>query len=131
MPSTLIETRVQRSPEQEIAVIEAVQSALVEAFKIPVHDRNLRLAVHAPHRFVVPDKRAQPELSTVVTIDAFAGRSLDAKRALYAAIVRNLAALGIPPDHVTIVLREAPKENWGIRGGKAAVDIDLGFTVEV
>ena len=37
------------------------------------------------------------------------------------AIVRNLAALGIPPDHVTVVLREAAKENWGIRGGKAGL----------
>ena len=47
------------------------------------------------------------------------------------AIVRNLAALGIPKDHVKILLREIPKENWGIRGGQAAVDIDIGFKIEV
>jgi hypothetical protein len=29
------------------------------------------------------------------------------------------------------MLREIPKENWGIRGGQAACDVELGFKVEV
>jgi hypothetical protein len=29
------------------------------------------------------------------------------------------------------MLHESPKENWGIRGGQAASDVDLGFKVEV
>jgi phenylpyruvate tautomerase PptA (4-oxalocrotonate tautomerase family) len=68
---------------------------------------------------------------TLVSIDAFAGRSLDAKRKLYRAIVANLEPLGIPKDHVKIVLREIPRENWGIRGGQAGSDVDLGFKVDV
>jgi len=28
-------------------------------------------------------------------------------------------------------LREASRENWGLRGGQAGCDVDLGFTVEV
>ena len=131
MPSVLIEVRKSYTPEQEVALMEAVQAALVEAFKIPTHDRNVRFVEHAPHRFMLPPDRAQPELATVVTIDAFAGRSLQAKRALYLAVVRNLERLGVPPDHVTIKLHELPKENWGIRGGKAACDVELGFKVEV
>ena len=131
MPSALIEVRRKYTPEQEVALIEAVHSAMVEAFKIPLEDRNLRLVAHEPHRFTAPPDRAKPEWFTQVTIDAFAGRSLDAKRKLYGAIVRNLAALGVPEDHVVVLLREAPKENWGIRGGKAAVDVQLGFKVEV
>jgi phenylpyruvate tautomerase PptA (4-oxalocrotonate tautomerase family) len=67
----------------------------------------------------------------MITIDAFAGRSLDAKRALYKAIVRNLEPFGIPADHVLTVLREHPQENWGVRGGQAACDIQLGFKVNV
>ncbi len=43
----------------------------------------------------------------------------------------GLAEPGIPRDHVTIVLRESETENWGIRGGQAAFDIDLGFNVNV
>lgn len=56
---------------------------------------------------------------------------MQAKRNLYREIVNRLATLGIPPDHVTIVLRESPAENWGIHGGQAACDVDLGFDVNV
>jgi phenylpyruvate tautomerase PptA (4-oxalocrotonate tautomerase family) len=62
---------------------------------------------------------------------AFAGRSLEAKRGLYESIVNNLDPLGIPKDHMMIVLREVPKEKWGIRGGQTGCDVELGFTVEV
>ena len=50
---------------------------------------------------------------------------------LYREIVESLGPLGIPPDHVSVLLREAPLENWGIRGGVAACDVDLGFDVNV
>jgi phenylpyruvate tautomerase PptA (4-oxalocrotonate tautomerase family) len=66
-----------------------------------------------------------------VAIDCFAGRSVQAKRNLYREIVGRLSALGIPPDHVTIVLRESAVENWGVRGGQAACDVDLGFDINV
>ena len=111
--------------------MEAVHSALREAFQIKPGDRNVRLLVHEPHRFACPPERSHPEAYTHVSIDAFAGRSLDAKRALYRGIVDNLATLGIPKDHVKILLRELPRENWGIRGGQAGCDVDLGFKVDV
>jgi len=131
MPSVLIEVRKSYAPEQETALMEAVHAALVSAFRILPTDRNVRLVAHEPHRFACPPDLAQPELYTHVSIDAFAGRSVDAKRALYRAIVENLAALGIPRDHVKILLRELPRENWGIRGGQAAIDVELGFKVDV
>ena len=131
MPSVLIEVRKSYAPEQETALMEAVHAALVSAFRILSTDRNVRLVAHEPHRFACPPNLAQPALYTHISVDAFAGRSLDAKRALYRAIVENLAALGIPRDHVKILLRELPRENWGIRGGQAAIDVELGFKVEV
>jgi phenylpyruvate tautomerase PptA (4-oxalocrotonate tautomerase family) len=131
MPTVLIEVRRSYTPEQEVALMEAVLAALRGAFKTPPHDRNVRLVAHEPHRFACPPSREQPEAYTLVTIEAFAGRSLDAKRALYKAIVANLEPLGVPQDHVMIVLRESPAENWGIRGGQAACDVDLGFKVDV
>ena len=131
MPSVLIEVRKTYTPEQETALMEAVHAALRDAFRILPGDRNVRLMAHAPHRFACPPHLAQPELYTHVSIDAFAGRSLDAKRALYRGIVENLGALGIPKDHVKILLRELPRENWGIRGGQAASDVELGFKIDV
>lgn len=111
--------------------MEAVHAALRSAFKILPGDKNVRLVVHAPHCFACPPDRGKPQSYTHISIDAFAGRSLDAKRALYKAIVDNLAPLGIPGDHVKILLREITPENWGIRGGQAGCDVELGFKIEV
>jgi phenylpyruvate tautomerase PptA (4-oxalocrotonate tautomerase family) len=131
MPSVLIEVRKQYTQEQEVALMEAVHAAPREAFKILPGDRNVRLMVHEPHRFACPPDREKPECYTHISIDAFAGRSLEAKRELYKVIVRNLEPFGIPANHVKILLREVCKENWGIRGGQAGCDVDLGFKVEV
>ena len=131
MPDITIEIRRTVAPQEENRIMEAVHSALREAFKVPEWDRIVRLVVHEPRRFQVSPRLANPELFTLVTIDAFQGRSIEAKRALYAAIVRNLNALGIPANHVLVQVREAPRENWGVAGGKAASDIDLGFSVNV
>ena len=131
MPSVLIEVRKRYRQEEEIALMEAVHAALREAFRILPHDKNIRLVVHEPHRFACPPDREKPEFYTHISIDAFAGRSLDAKRNLYMAIVKNLEPFGIPKNHVKILLREIPKENWGIRGGQAGCDVELGFKVDV
>jgi phenylpyruvate tautomerase PptA (4-oxalocrotonate tautomerase family) len=131
MPTVLIEVRKSYTPEEEMGLIEAVHAALRDAFKIKPGDRDVRLIVHEPHRFACPPACEKPEAFTLIGIDAFAGRSVDAKRNLYRAIVANLEPFGIPKDHVKIVLREQPRENWGIRGGQAACDVDLGFKVDV
>jgi phenylpyruvate tautomerase PptA (4-oxalocrotonate tautomerase family) len=131
MPHVLIEIRREASEAEETALIDAVHGALIRAFRVPESDRHLRLLAHPPHRFAVPPGLAHPERFTQISIDAFAGRSLDAKRALYAAIVKSLEPLGVPRDHVSILVRDAPRENWGIRGGQAASDVDLGFDVNV
>lgn len=131
MPSSLIEVRRQYLHADEVAIIDAVHDALVAAFHIPVGDKHVRLLVHEPHRVSHAPHLAHPERYTLVTIDCFAGRSVDAKRALYREIVKRLAAFDIPADHVTILLRESALENWGVRGGQAACDVNLGFDVNV
>ena len=131
MPSTTIEVRRAYAPDEEVAIIEAVQGALREALRLPEWDRNVRLIAHAPHRFAAPSNRAQPDRYTIVSVDLFTGRTLETKRALYRAIVERLAPCGIPADHVLILLRELPRESWGVRGGQAACDVELGFEVEI
>jgi 5-carboxymethyl-2-hydroxymuconate isomerase len=131
MPSVLIEVRQQYSVEQEIALMDAVHLALQEAFKLLPKDKNVRLRVYEPHRFACPPDRKYPERYTHISIDCIAGRSLEAKRNLYRNIVQKLEALAIPKDHVKILLREITLENWGIRGGQAGCDVELGFKIEV
>ncbi len=128
MPNTRIETRAGWVTDAS-AVIDAVQSALREALRLPEWDRTLRLVEHAPDRFAVPPARG-PRY-TLIEVTMFTGRSLAGKRALYRAIVRNLAKLGVPADDIKITLIEVPPENWGIRGGQPASEVDLGFEIEV
>lgn len=131
MPAALIEVRRAYTVDEEVAIMDAVHAALIEAFRIPPEDRDVRLIAHAPHRFACSPEVARPELRTLVTIDCFSGRSADAKRALYAAVVDRLEPLGIPRDHVTTIVHDIPRESWGLMGGIAASDLDLGFDVEI
>jgi hypothetical protein len=110
-------------------VIDAVQAALREALKIPEGDRTLRLIEHPASHFAVPPGRG--EKFTLIEVTMFSGRSMGAKRLLYQAIVRNLAALGVPELDIKITLIEAPPQNWGVRGGKPVSEIDLGFRIDV
>lgn len=129
MPSTLISVRRDWPAAQRVALVEAVHAALVEGLKIPERDRCIRL-----QRFDAEDFAVMPQCSeffTLVEVDLFPGRSLDAKRSFYQAVVRRLGALGVPAQDVRVVLREVPPDNWGIRGGVPASEVDLGSPVRV
>jgi phenylpyruvate tautomerase PptA (4-oxalocrotonate tautomerase family) len=129
MPVVKIDTRRGLSPETKQRLLAAVHDALVSAFKIPDHDRTQRLCEHAPEDFEIPPGKG--ERYTVVELIVFAGRSIDAKRALYREIVERFEAIGVPRTDVFIVLLESPVENWGLRGGIAGCDLDFGFNLKV
>ena len=129
MPDVLVEVRGKWLRARKRDFLDAIHSALVEAIKIPAEDRVVRLVEHKGDDFITPT-RLSPRF-TRIAITMYAGRSLDAKRRLYQAITRNLGPFGVPPESVKIILVEVPAENWGVRGGHAACDIDLGFQVRV
>jgi phenylpyruvate tautomerase PptA (4-oxalocrotonate tautomerase family) len=127
MPLARIEVRKTWPPEKVQAIIEAVYLAQREALGVPETDRQIRYIEHRPEHFHVPPGKSGNY--TLVEISLFAGRSLEAKRSLYQAIVKNLSMIGIEPNDIFIVLTEIPLENWGIRGGVPASEVDLGFKV--
>ena len=131
MPSTQIHVRKKYSADEARAIIEAVHTALSTAFQLPQYDRNIRLVVHEPDHFACPLHLTQPASFTWIEVDCFVGRSLETKRRLYQLLVQHLAELGIPQDHISILIRESNLENWGIRGGQAASDVNLGFDVNI
>lgn len=129
MPFAKIEVRRSR-PEQEVqAMIEAVYLAQREALQVPEDDRQIRYVEHKPEHFAVPPGRT--ENFTFVEILLFPGRSLNAKRQLYSSIVQKFGELGIAANDVFIVLQEPPLDNWGIRGGVPASEVNLGFNLNV
>jgi hypothetical protein len=88
-----------------------------------------RLIEHAAGSYLTPFTAG--ERFTRIEIVLFGGRSLEAKRELYRAMVRNLQPFGIPPEDVKVVLVEITPENVGFRGGQAACDLDLGYALQV
>ena len=129
MPNVLVETRGGWLGAKRTALLDAIHAATVEALRIPPDALVLRLVEHPMECFAVPDGAA--ERYTHIVIQMFVGRSLSAKRALYQAIVRHLEPFGVPPNDVRIILNEVPLENVGMHGGKAAVDLELGYEVRV
>ncbi len=129
MPLVKIETRKSWNKSQKKGIMEAIHSAMRKALKIPKNDRDIRFHEYHPEDFQIsPDKT---EKYILIEISMFTGRTLQAKKELYQGIVANLGKLGILASDVFIVLHEVPLENWGIRGGIPASEVDLGFKVDV
>src|SRR6266568_3380296 len=114
MPVAKIEVRRSRPASEVHAMIEAVYQAQREALKVPEGDHQIRYIEHSPEHFAVPPGKS--ENYTFVEIIMFPGRSLEAKRHLYQAVVRRFGEVGIEAADVFIVLHEPPLQNWGIRG---------------
>jgi phenylpyruvate tautomerase PptA (4-oxalocrotonate tautomerase family) len=129
MPLAKIEVRRSRPASEVKALIDAVYQAQREALKVPEGDRQIRYIEHKAEHFAVPPGKT--ENYTLVEITLFPGRSLDAKRILYRSIVRRFGELGIAPTDIFIVLNEPPLDNWGIRGGVPASEVDIGFKLTV
>jgi len=129
MPLVKIETRKSWNVSQKRGIMEAIHAAMREALKIPENDRDIRFHEYHPEDFQVSSDKTEKYI--LVEISMFTGRTLQAKKELYQNIVANLDKLGIPARDVFIVLHEIPLENWGIRGGIPASEVDLGFKVDV
>ena len=128
MPSTRIETRAGWIGDRRQDLLEAVQRALVGGIRIPEGDRCIRLHELPSDAILAPPDRSMRY--TVIEISMFKGRSIEAKRRLYAALVRELGAFGVEPRDVKVLIHEPERENWSV-GGVALSDVELGFKVEV
>jgi phenylpyruvate tautomerase PptA (4-oxalocrotonate tautomerase family) len=105
------------------AVSEAVHRALVETIDVPEADR-FQVVDHAAggsmhwNRTYLGVQRSGRQLFVEITLAR--GRDDDRKRALYAAIVRNVEAeAGIRPAEVLIVLTETGRVDWSFGDGIA------------
>jgi phenylpyruvate tautomerase PptA (4-oxalocrotonate tautomerase family) len=127
MPLVHVHVRAGRPAAQKQAILDGLHAAFVEALKVPEQDRNQLLHEHAPEHF---QGRYGPD-TVLVEAKIFPGRSRDAKRRLYRLVVEHLERAGVARDRVLVVLEEPPLESWGIRGGQAACDVQLGFELDV
>lgn len=123
MPLVRIDTLEGRSPAQLSAIGDGVHRALNETIGVPNDDRFQVIAQHPPERMPFdPDYLGIHRTSGIVFVQVTMshGRTLEQKRALFAAIVRNLGAdPGVRPEDVMINLVEVVKENWSFGKGIA------------
>ena len=123
MPLIRIDVLKGRTAEQLAAIGDGVHRALVEAIGVPVLDRFQVIAEHAPGGLVYdPEYLGIHRSNGVVFVQATisAGRTLDQKRALYAAVSRNLSVNpGVRPEDVFVNIVEVVKENWSFGNGIA------------
>lgn len=130
MPLVKIEIRKGKSDVYKKAILDGVHDALVKSIKIPDYDRFQRLYKLDNENFETPPSKT--ENMTLIEITMFHGRSFEAKKNLYKAITKNLSQNpGIDGNDITIVLLEPLLENWGVKGGKPASEVDLGFNINV
>ena len=129
MPLVTVTMLKGKSKEFRKSILNVVHSSLVTAFKIPDHDRSQRIIEIDPDNYEYPPGKSDNYITIEMTI--FLGRSIEAKRMLYQEIVRGLKALGISSEDILIVLQESPLQNWGIRGGYSADQVDMGFKLDV
>ena len=101
----------------------------MHALRTPSEEPLARLIEHPASDYLTP--RTAGARFTRIEIVLFRGRSLDAKRKLYQAIVQHLRPFDVPPEDVKVVLIEITSENVGFRGGQAACDVNLGYTLQV
>ena len=118
-----------KSKKFKKAIMAEVHEALVIAFKIPDHDRNQRVIEIEPENLEYPAGNTENFITIEITV--FPGRTLHAKKALYNEIVARLLKLKIPPSDILIILHEPPLENWGIRGGYPASEVEIGLKIDV
>lgn len=127
MPLIKVHMRDTKTKEHKKAVLDGIHSALVSAFKIPEKDRTQLLTEYDAEHFDGRD-----ENYTIVEIMAFEGRSKDAKRQLYKEIVENVCnTTKLQPTDIFIIVNDIPKDNWGIRGGQMASEVNIGFKIDV
>lgn len=129
MPLVKMYRRLGPSAHDNAEAFEAIHAALVEAFKIPDHDRNHLLFEQGPAHFEIPPDRTAA--FTLIEIVAFPGRSADAKRTLYASLARRFEALGVAPSDLFVILSEPPLENWSVRNGLSSADVKPTFKLDV
>ena len=123
MPLVRITLPAHRPSGLSEQVSQGVHSAMVETFNVPEDDRFQIISEHVPGEGMIwPDAFLgikHGDMVVFVQITCAEGRSIEQKKALFAAIAANLARVGVPEYDVIINLVEAARENWSFGNGLA------------
>ena len=129
MPLVRLSLYEGKTIDEKNKIISLIHKSMMDSLKIPENDKNFRIIEYKKENFIIPKNKSENYI--LIEISMFKGRTLDAKRLLYKYIVENLKKIGFNPSDIFIVLHEEDMDNWGIRGGYPASEVNLGFKVDV
>ena len=123
MPLARIDLRTGTTPEFRAGIGQVVYDAMLSALGVPADDRFQVITEHAPGDLVYdPGYLGISRTDAVVFIQLTlnAGRSVEQKKAFYAAVADGLHdRLGVRREDVFVNLVEVAKENWSFGNGEA------------
>lgn len=123
MPLVRLSHRAGKPADVVTAMSEAVHRAMVEHFDVPADDRFQVITAHEAGQLLTAPEFLGIRHGTdvvFVQITCAEGRSVDKKKALFAAVARGVAAAGaIPQADVIINIVETRRENWSFGNGLA------------
>ncbi|MCB2225101.1 MAG: tautomerase family protein [Desulfarculaceae bacterium] len=125
MPVAVVHLSESLPLEGRAALADELRHAVVESLGVPPQfGKVIVYAAPQAQRSVHPER--DPGF-VLVELHLFSGRTREVKARLVAAldaVVRRHT--GLSPENVFVHLIESPKENWGLRGGRPADEVDLG-----
>jgi phenylpyruvate tautomerase PptA (4-oxalocrotonate tautomerase family) len=123
MPLIRIDMLRGKPPEYRAALRDTIYQTLHDVVGVPADDRHEVITEHEPENLnIAPNffgvQRTSDAILVQITFNE--GRSIDQKRALYAAIVQALQQrVGLRPEDVAVNLLDVKKENWSFGNGIA------------
>jgi len=127
MPLVKIELKKGRNKSEILKIRDVVMDAIVEGLKLPSDDRNIRVIEYEEEFFTL-----NTPYEILIEIAMFSGRTTETKKNLYKTIVERVESEKLmKKENIFIVLNEQNLDNWGIKGGKIATEVNLGFKVDI
>lgn len=121
MPFTCISLRAGKPAAYHEALTAGIYAAMRKTFAVPENDYFAVVHEHKASAFAYDPGYlgiARDDDLVYIQVTANDTRDTDQKRALYAAITRNLGLEpGVRPENVFINLTEVSKENWSFGNG--------------
>ena len=114
---------------KRFALSYAIHTALTEGIGTPKEKRFQRFIILKPEDFIFPNDRINNY--TIVEINMFAGRSIEAKKNLIRLLYRKIVeTVDITPQDLEINIIETPRSNWGVRGVPGD-ELNLDYQVDI
>jgi 4-oxalocrotonate tautomerase family enzyme len=127
MPLVKIELSIGKEKESLLKMRDLVLDRVIDVLQLPTDDRNIRILEY-PQEFFQMKKPYE----ILIEISMFTGRTKETKRKLFQSIIKILEEeMKIEREKIFILLNEQPIENWGVRGGVPADEVDINFNINI